>query len=86
MKHLQVKNLPPELHEALRTRASQEGMTMSDYVIDLLRRDLALPSQREWFARLEQRDRVPTGEGIVAALEAVREEREEELVRARRRR
>ena len=49
---IQVKDVPEELHEALRRRAIQEGMTMADYVLDLIRRDLGLPSRREWLERL----------------------------------
>ena len=39
---LQVRNLPDELHAALQERARSEGMTMSDYVTKVLRRDLAI--------------------------------------------
>jgi predicted nucleic acid-binding protein len=42
---IQVKEVPEELHEALRRRAVQEGMTLADYVLDLIRRDLGLPRQ-----------------------------------------
>jgi hypothetical protein len=41
---IQVKDVPEELHEALRRRAIQEGMTMADDGLDLIRRDLGLPS------------------------------------------
>ena len=50
---LQVRNLPDELHAALQERARSEGMTMSDYVTKVLRRDLAKPTMAEWIA--EQR-------------------------------
>jgi len=85
MKHLQVKNVPPDLHEAVRERAAEEGMTMSEYVIDPLRRDLALPSQRQWLARLSERSPVAMGDEIVPALDAVRQARDEELAAARHR-
>ena len=32
---IQVKDVPEELHEALRRRAIQEGMSLADYVLDL---------------------------------------------------
>ena len=41
---IQVKDVPEELHEALRRRAIQEGMTLADYVLDLIRRDSACPA------------------------------------------
>jgi antitoxin FitA len=85
MKHLQVKNVRPDLHEAVRKRAAEEGMTMSEYVIDLLRRDLTLPSQRQWLACLGARSPVATGDEIVPALDAVRQARDEELAAGRHR-
>jgi hypothetical protein len=73
---IQVKDVPEELHEALRRRAIQEGMTLADYVLDLIRRDLGLPSRREWLERLATREPVDLEPGAIAeALHAAREER-----------
>ncbi|MGH3658079.1 MAG: FitA-like ribbon-helix-helix domain-containing protein, partial [Micromonosporaceae bacterium] len=41
---LQVKNLDESLHTALRTRAEQEGTTLSELVTRIIRRELARPS------------------------------------------
>lgn len=46
--NLQVKNLEPEIHEQLRQRVVEEGVTISDYVLQLIRRDLRRPSRRAW--------------------------------------
>ena len=46
--NLQVKNLEPEIHEQLRQRVAEEGVTISDYVLQLIRRDLRRPSRRAW--------------------------------------
>ena len=48
MSNVQVKNLDEELHEQLRARASAEGTTISDYVLELIRRDLRVPRRRQW--------------------------------------
>ena len=48
MSNLQVKNLEAEVHDELRQRAADEGTTISDYVLDLIRRDLRRPSRRTW--------------------------------------
>lgn len=45
---LQLKRVPDELHALLRARAEAEGISMSDYVIRLLREDLARPTPEEW--------------------------------------
>jgi hypothetical protein len=63
---IQVKDVPEELHEALRRRAIQEGMTMADYVLGLIRRDLGLPSRREWLERLATREPVDIAPGVIA--------------------
>ena len=48
MATLQVKRLPDEVHAALKQRAQAEGLSMSDLVTQILRRDLALPSVARW--------------------------------------
>jgi plasmid stability protein len=80
---IQVKDVPEELHRALRRRAIDEGMSLADYVLDLIRRDLGLPSRREWFERLATREPVNLHPGAAAAaLHAARAEREAQLAAA----
>ena len=80
---IQVKDVPEELHEALRRRAVQEGMTLADYVLDLIRRDLGLPSRREWLERLATREPVDIDrDTIVEALHAARAERDDQIAAA----
>lgn len=83
MPAVQVKNVPSELHNRLRARARAEGMTVADYVLDALRRDLALPGPRAWAARVEAREPVE-GLDVVRVLDEARREREEQLAGARR--
>ena len=71
---LQVRNLPDELHAALQERARSVGMTMSDYVTKVLRRDLAKPTMAEWIAE-QRRSNEPRREiDTLSALDAGREE------------
>jgi antitoxin FitA len=80
---IQVKDVPEELHQALRRRAIQEGMSLADYVLDLIRRDLGLPSRREWFERLATREPVNLPPGAAAEhIRAARAEREAQLFAA----
>lgn len=74
---IQVKNVPEPLHQAVRRRAAAEGMTVSGYVLDLIERDLALPSRREWLDRLVTRR--PVDVEVVTALDSARAERADEL-------
>lgn len=84
MSAIQVKNVPPELHERLRARARAEGRNLSDYVRDVLERDLLVPSMREWLDRLAQDEPVSnlSSEEIVATIHAGREERDAQIRRA----
>jgi plasmid stability protein len=72
---IQVKDVPEELHEALRRRAIEEGMSLADYVLDLIRRDLGLPSRREWFERLATREPVNGDIDIAEEIRAARADR-----------
>ena len=33
MAHIQIRNVPPELHRKLKIRAAEAGMTLSDYLL-----------------------------------------------------
>jgi plasmid stability protein len=81
---IQVKNIPEAVHAELRRRAAEEGMTLAEYILDVLRRDLSVPGQRQWLERLGSREPVRTS-GALDALDAARAEREAELGDARRR-
>jgi plasmid stability protein len=69
---IQIKDVPDELHEALRQRAAREGVDVRTYVLDLLRRDLALPTQREWLAELRRQPDAPL---LAPSVEPLREAR-----------
>jgi plasmid stability protein len=77
---LQVKNVPPEMHDELRRRAAAAGLTLADFVLDVLRRELALPTMDEWFAELDQLDPGLAAPGeVVSELRAQRRARDAEL-------
>jgi hypothetical protein len=57
-------------------------MPSADYVLDLIRRDLGLPSRREWFQRLATREPVNIPPGVSAdMIRAERAEREARILR-----
>lgn len=70
MSAIQVKDVPPELHDALRRRAAEEGVDLRDFVLDVLRRELALPSQRSWLDALRHQ---PTTPGLPPAADLLHE-------------
>jgi plasmid stability protein len=73
MSNVQVKNLDESLHEELRERAAAQGTTISDYVLELIRRDLRTPSRREWLASAAALPRHDlTRDEVTGALDAER--------------
>jgi len=64
MKMLQVRNVPDELHRALKERAAREGTTMSELVLRELPRLAHKPSPEQVMSRIRDRSRV---EGPLAA-------------------
>ncbi len=82
MSAIQIKNVPPELHERLRERARREGRNLSDYALGVLERDLAVPSTREWLSRLKQDEPVRgvSSEEIVELIHGGRAERDERIL------
>jgi len=73
MSAIQVKNVPEELHVAIRRRAAEEGMSVGEYLLDLVRRDLAVMSRRAWFDLIKTREPV-LGVDVVKVLDEVRAE------------
>ncbi|MGP0100008.1 MAG: FitA-like ribbon-helix-helix domain-containing protein [Solirubrobacteraceae bacterium] len=84
MSAIQIKNVPPALHERLRERARREGRNLSEYALDVLERDLAVPTTREWLDRLKQDEPVQgiASEEIVSLIHEGRAERDEQILRA----
>ncbi|HEY5260719.1 MAG TPA: hypothetical protein VIJ33_01240 [Solirubrobacteraceae bacterium] len=84
MSAIQVKDVPGDLHERLRARARSENRSLSDYVLYVLERDLALPTTREWLDRLKHDEPVTgiTSEEIVASIHEGRAEHDAQILRA----
>lgn len=73
---LQVRGLPVTLREKVRARAGKKGQTMSEYVIDLLRKETGHSSLEEWLDELRRLPPIPV-KGVMTAAQAVRDAREE---------
>lgn len=74
MKMLQVRNVPDDLHRALKERAAREGTTMSELVLRELPRLAHRPSPEQVMERIRSRTAVggPSGAELVAAERADR--------------
>lgn len=74
MKMIQIRNVPDELHQALKIRAAKEGTTMSELILRELPRVANRPSLEEIMERIRARKPV---EGLGSGADLVRAVREE---------
>ena len=72
-KMIQIRNVPDRLHRKLKSRAALEGRSLSEYLLEEIRRSAERPTLRELRERLEGRSPVTPS---VPPAEAVREERD----------
>ena len=75
---IQIRNVPPDLHERLKQRASAEGMNLSDYLKRELQRVVAVPTNADIMARV-QADREAgrlLGVGADEIVRGIREDRD----------
>ena len=72
---LQVRNVPDDIHETLKRRAAEAGMTLSSYVLRELDRLAKRPTMDEIFDRVRARGGSFTLEEAAADIRALRDER-----------
>jgi antitoxin FitA len=72
-KMIPVRNVPENLHRELVQRARRRGLTLTDFIQQILEREVARPLLEDVMARLESRDPV---EVDVPIAELIRTERE----------
>jgi plasmid stability protein len=71
-KMIQVRNVPDRLHRELLRRAKARGRSLTDYIEEILEREVARPPAEEVFERIALRTRVHLSR---PAAEFIREER-----------
>ena len=71
---IQVRNVPDSLHKELMRRARARGQTLTDYVQEILEREVARPEPEEVFRRILRSSPVDLP---VPAATLIREERSE---------
>ncbi len=74
---IQVRNVPDGLHRELVRRARARGQTLTDYLQEILEREVARPDPGEVFQRITQRAPVDLGGPAAALIREGREGREE---------
>ena len=69
---VQIRNVPSDVHRALKARAALEGMSLSDYLLRELRSSLERPTLEEIRTRLAGRQPVQPRLTPAAAVRAER--------------
>lgn len=69
---VQIRNVPSDVHRALKARAALEGMSLSEYLLRELRMSLERPTLDEIKARLAGRQPVQPRPAPAAAVRAER--------------
>lgn len=69
---IQIRNVPDPVHRQAKARAALEGLSLSDFALRALERELARPTAAELAARVRELEPVPDAP---PAAELIREER-----------
>ncbi|MGO1076807.1 FitA-like ribbon-helix-helix domain-containing protein [Inquilinus sp. CA228] len=72
---IQIRNVPDVLHRQLKSRAALAGMSLSDYLLQEMRRLAERPTLDELRTRLAQRPAVAPSETPAQAVRAERDRR-----------
>lgn len=74
MANLQIKNLPSQMHDALRARARAERITLSELVTRMLERELDTLSMHAWLEKRANSSLPNVNIDSVALLNTVRDD------------
>lgn len=74
-KHVQIRELPEATHRRLKVRASEEGLSMSDYIKRLIERDLGRPSWDDMVRRMRALEPVALSESTADIIRHERDSR-----------
>ena len=75
MATVQIKNVPPDVHQILRDRASKAGQSLQAYLLAQLEEQASKPTIKELFDRIGK-DRSGGQVSLAYAAKVVREDRD----------
>ena len=70
---IQIRNVPDAIHRRAKSRAALAGMTLSEYALRALRREVEEPTMEEIAARIRE---LPPVQATPSAAAVIREERD----------
>ena len=74
-KMIQIRDVPDQVHSALKARAAREGMSLSDYLKREWERTAEQPSLREWVERVRRLKPIPSQKSSAEIIRELRDER-----------
>jgi plasmid stability protein len=72
---IQLRNVPDDLHRKLKARAAEEGLSLSDYIINDVKRQAERPTHEELMRRLSKLRRLRLTETTEQTIRAMRDGR-----------
>jgi len=72
---IQVRNVPEQVHGALKARAAREGMTLSDFIKRELARSVERPTMQEWLELTRQLKPIPSKRSAAQVIRELRDGR-----------
>lgn len=60
MAHIQIRNVPPDVHRTMKERAAKAGLSLQEYLLAEITNWASLPTPEELTARIRRRGAVQT--------------------------
>ena len=76
MAHIQIRNVPPSVHETMKARARKAGMSLQEYLLAEITESAGTPTVEEWVERVRNRPPVKFSGSAADIIRAEREERD----------
>ncbi len=71
---IQIRNVPDDVHRKLKVRAAESGKTLSDYLLEIVRRETEQPTLEEFLKRVKSRPPVYLDQSSAEIIRELREE------------
>ncbi len=71
---IQIRNVPEDVHRKLKVRAAESGKTLSDYLLEIVRRETEQPTLEEFLQRVKRRPPVYLDQSSAEIIRELREE------------
>ena len=71
-KMIQIRNVPDDVHQALKIRATKAGMSLSAYLLREITKVAEKPTLEEVFERIRQREPVELDEDTAVTIRKLR--------------